>query len=147
MKKSLVTLLTLLVFWVGSITTVLLCGYGPAHARQAKTDVQTDHLILTSPNGQYTITLRATNNGAGIWINEKGSARTIALHNAGQSGAFVGLYGQAVEGQDDSLTCDVAIAVNKAGRGGQLQFDNGQVVGAKIITVADMLKYEKTKGK
>ena len=65
--------------------------------RLAALEAPKSALLLASPNGQYTVQILATDDGAGIWIanpDPRGSWRPcVAMYNGWFHGAVVGLWG------------------------------------------------------
>lgn len=54
--------------------------------------IEAESIVLRSPDGQHTITLSATNYGAGIWIQDKDqNGRSISIYNLEKHGTAVGL--------------------------------------------------------
>jgi len=83
-------------------------------------------IVLDSPSGHHSVTIRADDRGAGIWI---GNSRTegpwkpcVALYNGYGQGAVIGVWASQVPGQphhDNGITA--CLATDQASGIGLLQ--------------------------
>lgn len=56
--------------------------------------IEAERIILKSPNGRHTVTISATDKGAGVWIHDaEEHSRSICIYNLEKEGTAIGLHG------------------------------------------------------
>lgn len=95
-----------------SLSIIVLGFAAAAPVNTPGDEVVKGSLVLVSPDGKNTITLKATDSIAGLWIGAKDTdSPQVSIYTNKQDGAVVGVFGDRHGRPTKGL--DVAISANK----------------------------------